>query len=82
MYSVYISTYQGLEPVLEKEIENLGIAQNRIASKKRGVQVIDCSLTEIYRFNYELRTALKVLINLAHFRLNNVQDLKLTHIHI
>jgi putative N6-adenine-specific DNA methylase len=76
MHTVFITTYQGLEPLLAKEISALGIPESRIEMIKRGVRVLNCSLEDVYRFNYQLRTALRVLLNLSKFRLKNTNDLK------
>lgn len=75
MHQIYITTYQGLEDTLFDEIVELGIPKNRVKIVKRGVSVSDCSLKEVYQFNYELRCAIRVLINLASFQIREVKDL-------
>ncbi|MBD78641.1 MAG: RNA methyltransferase [Crocinitomicaceae bacterium] len=75
MYQVFISTYQGLEDILIEELKELGISPSRLKVSRRGVSVSGCDLKDIYTFNYLLRTALRVLINLDHLRINSANDL-------
>ena len=62
---VVVTTLQGLEPVLEQEMQALGM-QN-IIPRHRAVEC-EADLKGIYRLNYELRTGLKVLLPIAQFR--------------
>jgi len=74
-YSIFISTYQGLEETLFEELQEIGIEPSRLKISRRGVSVSECSLEEIYRFNYILRTALRVLLNLEHLEIENANGL-------
>ncbi|MDE0772969.1 MAG: THUMP domain-containing protein [Salibacteraceae bacterium] len=71
--NIYVTTYQGLEEVLLNELK-----QNKIGSnheiRKRGV-AFEGNMEDIYRANYVVRTALRVLINLVSFELNETSDL-------
>lgn len=62
---VVITTLQGLEPVLEQELKDLGM--ENIIPRHRAVEC-EADLEGIYRLNYLLRTGLKVLLPIAHFR--------------
>ncbi len=72
-FVIYVTTYQGLEEVLLEELR-----QNKIGSKheirKRGVAFVG-NMDDVYRSNYTLRTALRVLINLVSFEINSNDDL-------
>lgn len=65
-------TLAGLEEVLEKEIIDLG-GQN-ITPLKRAVQ-FEGDLELLYRANYELRTAVRILRPIARFTIKNEQEL-------
>lgn len=71
--TIYITTYQGLEEILLNEL-----VDNNIGSKheirKRGV-AFSGTITDVYKANYTVRTALRVLINLASFELHSNDDL-------
>jgi putative N6-adenine-specific DNA methylase len=58
-------TLQGLEPVLVRELQNLGATNMR--PLKRAVQY-EGDHTLLYRSNLELRTALRILVQIATFR--------------
>ena len=75
MYSVFVSTYQGVEESLLEELQEIGISESRLKLSRRGVAVSDCSIEEIYRFNYILRTGLRVLLNLEHLEIEQASDL-------
>ena len=62
---VIVTTLQGLEPVLESEMEALGVTG--IIPGHRAVEC-QADLAGIYRLNYQLRTGLKVLVPFAKFR--------------
>ena len=68
---IVIKTLQGLEPVLAAELETLGATD--IQQLKRAVS---CSGDErlLYRANYELRTALRVLLPFHSFRATNEKE--------
>lgn len=70
MEKIIIKTLQGLEPVLAAELEALGATD--IQPLKRAVS---CSgdLRLLYRANYELRTAMRVLIPFHTFSATNEQ---------
>ena len=67
-----IKTLQGLEPVLAAELEGLGATE--ITVLKRAVS---CSGDQrlLYRANYELRTALRVLVPFHRFRAHDKESL-------
>lgn len=65
-------TMAGLEPVLQSELEALG-AEN-IIILKRAVS-FEGDLALMYRANYELRTALRILQPIAQFEVRNEDDL-------
>ncbi|UTW60751.1 class I SAM-dependent RNA methyltransferase [bacterium SCSIO 12741] len=81
MYNTFVSTYQGLEEVLEEELQELGYSDRIVRKVRRGVYLEKLDLEDIYRLNYELRTALRVLINLRSFRIFRADQLahKLRH---
>lgn len=65
-------TFAGLEEILSKEIEAIG-GQN-IQVTKRGV-LFEGDQKVLYRANYELRTALRILVSLHSFKAENEQVL-------
>jgi putative N6-adenine-specific DNA methylase len=65
-------TLAGLEEVLEQEIIELG--GKNIIPLKRAVQ-FEGDLEMLYRANYELRTAVRVLQPIASFEVENEQEL-------
>lgn len=69
-HTIIIKTLQGLEPVLAAELEALGAAD--IRPLKRAVS---CTGDQrlIYRANYELRTAMRVLLPIRTFQASNEQ---------
>ncbi len=71
--NIYATTYQGLEEILINEL-----VQNKIGSKheirKRGV-AFKGTIEDIYKANYLVSTALRVLVNLESFDLNSNKDL-------
>lgn len=72
-FNIYVTTYQGLEEILLEEL-----VQSKIGSKheirKRGVGFAG-NIEDVYRANYLVRSALRVLINLVSFELNEANDL-------
>ncbi|MFN0012994.1 MAG: class I SAM-dependent RNA methyltransferase [Saprospiraceae bacterium] len=68
--TIVIKTLQGLEPVLAAELVALGATD--ILPLKRAVS---CTADQclMYRCNYELRTAMRVLVPLRSFRATNEQ---------
>ena len=65
-------TYEGLEPVLQKELEELG-AKN-IEVGKRAVSY-DGDKEILYKSNLHLRTAIKILVHIGHFEARNEDEL-------
>lgn len=65
-------TYEGLEPVLQKELEELGA--NNILAGKRAV-TYDGDKEMLYRSNLHLRTAIKILVHIEHFEAKNEDQL-------
>ena len=70
--SLAFPTLAGLEDVLAAEVRGLGAG-----SVKAGRRVVTATGTMelVYRANLELRTALRVLINIDNFRVRSEQDL-------
>ncbi|MAZ36449.1 MAG: RNA methyltransferase [Crocinitomicaceae bacterium] len=72
-FNIYVTTYQGLEEILLEEL-----VKSKIGSKheirKRGVAFAG-NIEDVYRANYLVRSALRVLINLVSFELNEANDL-------
>ncbi|MCB0588307.1 MAG: class I SAM-dependent RNA methyltransferase, partial [Phaeodactylibacter sp.] len=66
------TTMAGLEPVLEEELKQLGATE--VEPLKRAVY-FEGDLRLLYRANLELRTALRVLKPVHHFRVRNEQQL-------
>jgi putative N6-adenine-specific DNA methylase len=65
-------TLAGLESVLEKEIIDLG--GTNVVPLKRAVQ-FEGNLELLYRANYELRTAVRILKPVASFSVKNEHEL-------
>jgi len=67
-----ITTFKGLERVLAEELQELG-AQDIVI----GTRAVTCYGDKelLYRANYELRTALRVLVPIHHFVANNTDSL-------
>lgn len=65
---IHIKTFQGLEEILTKEIEELGATDI-----KTGSRFVECegNLEFVYRANYCSRTALKILIPVYRFKAKN-----------
>lgn len=69
---ILIKTFAGLEEILKNEIESIGGGSIEIL--KRAV-VFEGEKEHVYRANYELRTALRVLIPISEFQFFNAEDL-------
>jgi putative N6-adenine-specific DNA methylase len=67
-----VKTFAGLEPVLAEEIKSLGASEVRLL--KRAVS-FEGDTRLMYRANYELRTALRVLVPLFDFQAYRERDL-------
>ncbi len=67
-----IKTMEGLEPVLATELETLGGDEIEILNR-----AVACTGNKmlLYKANYQLRTALKVLVFLKEFTVRNEHDL-------
>ncbi len=65
MYSISVKTFANLEPLLAAELAALGATDIF-----PGTRVVHCSgdLSLVYRLNYELRTGLRVLVQLTSFK--------------
>lgn len=61
-------TFYGLEDVLVQELKQLGASQ--IVKKNRAVEFLG-DLVFLYKANYSLRTALKILVPIHHFKAKN-----------
>ena len=71
-FKVVVKTFAGLEPVLAMEIKALGAES--VTIERRAVSFIgDKAL--LYKANFLLRTALKVLKPIAQFRVSRKEDL-------
>lgn len=70
-YKLIAKTLAGLEDVLAKEVKNLG--GKNVRRGKRAV-FYEGDLELIYKSNYFLRTALRVLKEVAHFQFKNVDQ--------
>lgn len=66
------TTIQGLEEILAQELEALGAADIRI--QKRAVEFTGDQRL-LYRANYELRTAIRILMPIEHFRVRHESGL-------
>ena len=71
-FEIKVTTFFGLEEVLEKELHQLG--GKDIVPFKRGVSVLG-DLGFLYKINLCLHTALKVIIPIVKFEANNEQEL-------
>jgi putative N6-adenine-specific DNA methylase len=71
-FPITIKTVFGLEPALEDNLRELGYSDIKVIN--RGAQVMG-SWEDVYKLNYELRCGISVLIELAHFRFENKDEL-------
>ncbi len=69
---IQVKTFYGLEEVLAQEIKNLG--GSNIEIKNRAV-VCKGDLMFVYKLNFSLRTALKIIVPVAHFRARTEDEL-------
>jgi putative N6-adenine-specific DNA methylase len=72
IFNIVAKTQQGLEPLLAKELEQLGATN--IEQHKRAVS-FDGDKALLYKANLCLRTALRILIPIHRFEAVNEQDL-------
>lgn len=70
-YKLIAKTFSGLEDVLAKEVKRLG--GKNVRRGKRAV-FYDGDLELIYKSNYKLRTALRILKEIEHFNFKNVDQ--------
>jgi putative N6-adenine-specific DNA methylase len=70
-FKLTAKTFSGLEPVLAKEIESIG--GKKIKVGRRAV-FYEGDLETIYKSNYCLRTALRILKEIAAFQFNDVDQ--------
>ena len=71
-YRFVATTYAGLEEVLAEELIALGA--DEVQPARRSVYFVG-ELELLYRANYSLRTALKILMPLRVFQIKNIDDL-------
>lgn len=69
---IAVTTLQGLEGVLEKELQELGASNTRISSR---AVLIDYSQEMVYKINMFARTALRVLLPFGTFTAQNTEEL-------
>lgn len=67
-FTMQAKTFYGLEDVLVQELKHLGASQ--IVKKNRAVEFLG-DLGFLYKANYSLRTALKILVPIHHFKAKN-----------
>lgn len=70
-FKLIAKTFSGLEDVLAKEVKNLG--GKNVRRGKRAVYY-EGDLELIYKSNYQLRTALRILKEIEHFQFKNVDQ--------
>ncbi len=68
---IIAKTFAGLEKVLSKEIEDIG--GENIQILKRSVS-FNANKELLYRANYVLRTALKIIVPIFDFKFKNIED--------
>jgi putative N6-adenine-specific DNA methylase len=71
-YRFVATTYAGLEQVLAEEL--IGLGADEVEQARRSVY-FSGDLELMYRANYSLRTALKILMPVRTFRIKNIDDL-------
>ena len=69
---IVVTTLQGLESVLAKELHDLNLQNIKIS--KRAVEC-EGTWSQVYKCNYYLRTAIRVLLPIEEFQVNNEQEL-------
>lgn len=67
-FTMQAKTFYGLEDVLVQELKQLGASQ--IVKKNRAVEFLG-DLGFLYKANYSLRTSLKILVPIHHFKAKN-----------
>ncbi|MCE1198498.1 MAG: THUMP domain-containing protein [Marinilabiliales bacterium] len=71
-FKIVVKTFAGLENVLAEEIK--GIGGEYITVERRAVS-FSGDMTTLYKANFLLRTALRVLMPIAHFRIDRKEAL-------
>lgn len=71
-FKISVKTLQFLEPLVEAELKELGASE--ITQGKRIVHAT-VNLELLYKCNYQLRTALRVLVPILNFNSRNSEDL-------
>ena len=71
-FKIVVKTFAGLEPVLANELKALGAES--VSAERRAVSFTG-DKAMLYKANFLLRTALKVLMPIARFRVNRKEDL-------
>ena len=70
-FEIIAKTFMGLEPVLAKELTQLGA--NDIQTGRRMVS-FKGDKEMLYRANFQLHTAIKILKPIRHFKANSADD--------
>lgn len=65
---ILVKTLEGLEPALEQEIKNMGFEETTVLNR---AVLFEGDIKDMYRANYELRTALRVLLPIHKFEAIN-----------
>lgn len=71
-FPLTIKTLYGLEDILAEELKMLGASNISIGNR---VVQAEGDMELLYKANYQLRTALRVLVPIAHGKINNQQEL-------
>ena len=71
-FKIVVKTFAGLEPVLATELKAIG-AESVVAERRAVSFVGDKAL--LYKANFLLRTALKILVPISQFRVDRKEDL-------
>ncbi|MBI2258301.1 MAG: class I SAM-dependent RNA methyltransferase [Flavobacteriia bacterium] len=69
---ITVKTFYGLEEVLKEELEELGFSEIKLLN--RAVQ-LEGEWKDVYFLNLHLRCALAILVELAHFQINDEKDI-------
>ena len=71
-FELIAKTFMGLEPVLAEELTNLGA--NNVQIGRRMVSFTG-DKEMMYRANFQLHTAIRILKPIAHFKANSADDM-------
>lgn len=74
-FEIVVKTFQGLEETLADEMTSLGLKDAR--PLRRAVSFRG-NLEDVYKANYGLRTALKVLVPISQFNINSIENFNKT----